>query len=61
MNDEVYNSGDIVMCYDKNGYLWLLDGHHRLIYDRMNLKDSMVYIIPFDDNKEIDYLFYSKD
>lgn len=61
INYDIYNKGDIILCKDKTGNLWLLDGHHRLIYDRINLKNSFVYIIPFDDFKEIDYLFYNSD
>ena len=61
INVDIYNKGDIILCEDKTGNLWLLEGHHRLIYDRINLKNSFVYIIPFDDVKEIDYLFYSSD
>lgn len=61
INDDIYNKGDIILCEDKKNNLWLLDGHHRLIYDRINLKNSFVYIIPFDDVKEIDYLFYNTD
>ena len=61
INYDIYNKGDIILCEDKTGNLWLLDGHHRLIYDRINLKNSFVYLIPFDDIKEIDYLFYSSD
>ena len=61
INDDIYNKSDIILCEDKRGNLWLLDGNHRLIYDRINLKNSFVYIIPFSDVKEIDYLFYSID
>jgi len=61
MTNEIYNSSDIILCYDKNNNLWLFDGHHRLIYDRINNRNSMCYIIPFDDIKEIDYIFYSAD
>ena len=59
IDDNIYNKSDIVLCEDKKGDLWILDGHHRLIYDRMNLKNSFVYIIPFDDVKEIDDVFYN--
>ena len=59
INSEIYNKGDIIMCHDKNNNLWLLDGHHRLIYDRINGKNSMCYIIPFEDVEEIDNIFYS--
>ena len=38
-----------------------MDGHHRLIFDRLNGKDSEVYIIPFDDIEEIDNTWYSSD
>lgn len=61
IDKDIHSKGDIILCEDKNSNLWILDGHHRLIYDRMNLKNSFVYIIPFDDVKEIDYLFYGSD
>ena len=54
ITDKVYNE-------DKKGNYWILNGHHRLIYDRINLKNSYVYIISFDDVKEIDYIFYNED
>lgn len=59
IDKDIYDKGDIILSEDKNGDLWILDGHHRLIYDRINLKNSFVYIIPFADIKEIDYLFYN--
>jgi hypothetical protein len=61
INSEIYNSSDIVLCYDKRNNLWLLNGHHRLIYDRMNGRDSMCYIIKFKDVEEIDDIFYGED
>jgi hypothetical protein len=59
IDEEIYNSSDIILCYDKKGKLWLLDGHHRLVYDRIHKRNSKAYIIPFDDVKEIDNMFYN--
>ena len=61
ITDKVYNDSDIIVAEDEKGNYWILNGHHRLIYDRINLKNSYVYIISFDDVKEIDYMFYNED
>jgi hypothetical protein len=61
ITDKVYNDSDIIVAEDKKGNYWLLNGHHRLIYDRINLKNSYAYIISFDDVKEIDDLFYTSE
>jgi hypothetical protein len=59
ITDEIYEKSDIILSEDKQGRLWLLDGHHRLVYDRINNRNSKVYIIPFEDVAEIQDIFYS--
>jgi hypothetical protein len=57
MDDERYNKSDISLFKYKNK-LYIIDGHHRLCYDRINNKDSYVYIFDKDDSELIDCLFY---
>ncbi len=57
MTDDVYGEGDIKIAEDEKGRLWVQDGHHRLIYDRMNGRDSMAYVIPHEDFDEIRWMF----
>ncbi len=57
MTDDVYGEGDIKIVEDEKGRLWVQDGHHRLIYDRMNGRDSMAYVIPHEDFDEIRWMF----
>ena len=39
--------------------LWIMDGHHRLFYDRSRGNISNVFIIPKNDVREIDEIWYS--
>lgn len=57
MDDERYIKSDITLFKYKNK-LYIIDGHHRLCYDRINNKDSYVYIFDKDDSELIDCLFY---
>lgn len=57
MTDETYGEGDIKIAEDEKGRLWVQDGHHRIVYDRMNGRDSMAYVIPHEDFDEIRYIF----
>ena len=61
LTPETYEKSDIILVEDEDKNLWIMDGHHRLIFDRLNGKDSEVYIIPFDDIEEIDNTWYSSD
>jgi len=38
--------------------LWIMDGHHRLFFDRSKNKNSFAFIIPFDDIEEIEKIWY---
>jgi hypothetical protein len=61
ITDDIYNESDIIIAEDKKGDNWLLNGHHRLIYDRINFRNSFVYFISFIDVEEIDDVFYNTD
>ena len=61
ITNDIYNKSDIIVAEDQNGNYWLLNGHHRLIYDRINSRNSFVYIISYSDVKEIDDVFYNED
>jgi hypothetical protein len=61
ITDYIYNESDIIIAEDHKGDYWILNGHHRLIYDRINFKNSMVYFISFNNVKEIDDVFYNTD
>ena len=57
MDDERYNKSDISLFKYKNK-LYIIDGHHRLCYDRINNRDSYVYIFDKDDSQIVDCVFY---
>ncbi len=57
MDDERYNKSDISLFKYKNK-LYIIDGHHRLCYDRINNRDSYVYIFDKDDSQIVDCIFY---
>jgi hypothetical protein len=57
MDDERYNKSDISLFKYKNK-LYIIDGHHRLCYDRLNNRDSYVYIFDKDDSQIVDCIFY---
>jgi len=57
MDDERYDKSDISLFKYKNK-LYIIDGHHRLCYDRINNRDSYLYIFDKDDSELIDCLFY---
>ena len=57
MDDERYDKSDISLFKYKNK-LYIIDGHHRLCYDRINNRDSYVYIFDKDDSEFVDCIFY---
>ena len=57
MDDERYNRSDISLFKYKNK-LYIIDGHHRLCYDRINNRDSYVHIFDKDDSEIVDCIFY---
>ena len=57
MDDERYNKADISLFKYKNK-LYIINGHHRLCYDRINNRDSYVYIFDKDDSQIVDCVFY---
>jgi len=57
MDDERYNKADISLFKYKNK-LYIINGHHRLCYDRINNRDSYVYIFDKDDSELVDCIFY---
>ena len=58
ITEEEYNSGYIFIAEDEKGDWWVLNGHHRLIYDRIHNRNSKAIFIPMETTKEIDYIFY---
>ena len=59
MNDDIYKKSDIILVEDFSDNLWIMDGHHRLFYDRSRGNISNVFIIPKNDVREIDEIWYS--
>jgi len=59
MTEEKYKEGDIFIAEDEEGDWWILDGHHRLIYDRIHNRDSKAIFISMESTKEIDDFFYN--
>jgi hypothetical protein len=59
MNDDIYKKSDIILVEDFSDNLWIMDGHHRLFYDRSRGNISNVFIIPKNDIVEIDEIWYS--
>ena len=57
MDDDRYNESDISLFKYRNK-LYIIDGHHRLCYDRINNRDSYVYIFDKDDSQIVDCIFY---
>ena len=57
MDDERYNKADISLFKYKNK-LYIINGHHRLCYDRINNRDSYVYIFDKNDSEIVDCIFY---
>ena len=57
MDDERYDKSDISLFKYKNK-LYIINGHHRLCYDRINNRDSYVYIFDKDDSEFVDCIFY---
>jgi len=42
MTSEIYDRSDIILTEDEHKNLWLLDGHHRLIYDRIHSRGLFI-------------------
>ena len=59
LNDDIYKKSDIILVEDLSDNLWIMDGHHRLFYDRSRGNISNVFIIPKNDIVEIDEIWYS--
>ena len=59
LNDDIYKKSDIILVEDLSDNLWIMDGHHRLFYDRSRGNISNVFIIPKNDVREIDEIWYS--
>lgn len=59
INDDIYKKSDIILVEDFSDNLWIMDGHHRLFYDRSRGNISNVFIIPKNDIVEIDEIWYS--
>ena len=57
MDDERYDKSDISLFKYKNK-LYIINGHHRLCYDRINNRDSYVYIFDKNDSEIVDCIFY---
>jgi hypothetical protein len=60
-NNDNYDESDIILVYDRKGRIWILDGHHRLYFDRKHNRDSLAYILSSEDVKEIDYIYSDED
>ncbi|NBW56727.1 hypothetical protein EBR43_02865 [bacterium] len=58
LDDQTYKKSDIILVEDKHQNLWIMDGHHRLFFDRSKNKNSFAFIIPFDDIEEIEKIWY---
>jgi hypothetical protein len=61
LDDETYKNSDIILAEDKHQNLWIMDGHHRLFFDRSKNKNSFAFIIPFSDIEEIEKIWYSNN
>ena len=61
LNDEIYKKSDIILVEDFSDNFWIMDGHHRLFYDRSRRNISNVFIIPKDDIREIDEIWYNNE
>lgn len=58
LDDQTYKKSDIILVEDKHQNLWIMDGHHRLFFDRSKNKNSFAFIIPFNDIEEIEKIWY---
>ena len=61
IDNNVYNYSDIIVATANDDKLWILNGHHRIYYDRLNDRNSIAYILSKNDVKEIDNVFYTSD
>jgi hypothetical protein len=61
LDDQTYKKSDIILVEDKHQNLWIMDGHHRLFFDRSKNKNSFAFIIPFNDIEEIEKIWYSNN
>jgi hypothetical protein len=61
IDNNVYNDSDIIVATANDNKLWILNGHHRIYYDRLNDINSIAYILSKNDVKEIDNVFYTSE
>lgn len=60
MSDEIYTQGDVIIGVDAEGKKWVLDGHHRLVYDRMSGRDTNVYLLEKESLRFINEMIYGE-
>lgn len=60
MSDEIYTQGDVIISVDDEGGKWVLDGHHRLVYDRISGRDTNVYLLEKDSLRFINEIIYGE-
>jgi hypothetical protein len=58
MTPSEHGESDIIVGVDGTGKKWLLNGHHRLVYDRVRDRDSLVFLFGPEDISELDDMFY---
>jgi hypothetical protein len=61
MTPSDHGESDIIVGVDSTGKKWLLNGHHRLVYDRVRGRDSYVFLFGPEDISELDDMFYSEE